>query len=67
MHTVFIRFYEELNDFLPEAKRKSENEETFAEGATVKSLIESLGVPHTEVDLVLVNGESEDFSYMLRE
>jgi uncharacterized protein with PIN domain len=28
---------------------------------TVKHLIESLGVPHTEVDLILVNGEPVDF------
>jgi len=32
---------------------------------SVKDLIEGLGVPHTEVDLVLVNGQSVDFSYRL--
>lgn len=30
---------------------------------TVKHLIESLGVPHTEVDVILVNGKSQDFSF----
>jgi uncharacterized protein len=29
----------------------------------VKDLIEGLGVPHTEVDLILVNGVSVDFTY----
>ena len=29
---------------------------------SVKDLIEALGVPHAEVDLVLANGESMDFS-----
>jgi uncharacterized protein len=63
--SVYIRFYEELNDFLPEESRKKEIRAPFPEGATVKSLIEELGVPHTEVDLILVNGRSEDFSYRI--
>ena len=29
---------------------------------SVKDLIESVGVPHTEVDLVLINGESVEFT-----
>ena len=29
-------------------------------------MIESLGVPHTEVELILVNGQSVDFSYVVR-
>jgi hypothetical protein len=36
-------------------------------GSTTKAAIENLGVPHTEVDLVLVNGESVDFSRKLIE
>ena len=28
-------------------------------------MIEALGVPHTEVELVLVNGESSDFGRLL--
>ena len=34
--------------------------------ASVKDIIESFGVPHTEVDLVLVNSESSDFSHLVR-
>lgn len=34
---------------------------------SVKDLIEALGVPHTEVDLVLANGESVDFSYRVKD
>jgi uncharacterized protein with PIN domain len=30
-------------------------------------MIEALGVPHTEVEIVLVNGESVDFSRLLRD
>jgi hypothetical protein len=32
----------------------------------VKDAIESLGVPHTEVDLVMVDGRSVDFAHLLR-
>jgi len=55
-HATF-RFYEELNDFLPSARRKRPIEYRCACDATVKNAIEALGVPHTEVELVLVNGE----------
>lgn len=62
MHTAFFRFYAELNDLLPPRRRFL----TFAHPcngqSTVKDMIESLGVPHTEVDLILVNGASVDFS-----
>lgn len=33
---------------------------------TVKHLVEMLGVPHTEIDLLLVNGKSVDFDYKIR-
>ncbi len=61
-HAQF-RFYEELNDFLPPPKRKVIFTHEWRGTASVKDLVESLGVPHTEVDLILVNGESVDFSY----
>jgi uncharacterized protein with PIN domain/sulfur carrier protein ThiS len=65
--TVSIRFYEELNDFLPQDRRKCDLTASFVAGCTVKALIEDLGVPHTEVDLILVNGESVDFSHRLKD
>jgi len=58
---VRLRFYEELNDFLPAARRKRDFERILPETTTVKDLIEGCGVPHTEVDLILVNGEPADF------
>jgi uncharacterized protein with PIN domain len=61
MGTATVRFYEELNDFLPEERRKRQFSAPFTPGDTVKALIESLGVPHTEVDLVLINGRSVSF------
>jgi len=65
MMTVTIRFYEELNDFLPRNLRKRDIEVDVPPGSTVKKVIEDLGVPHTEVDLVLVGGSSETFSCKL--
>ena len=56
-----LRVYGELNDFLPPADRQTTLVVRFDRGATVKDVIEARGVPHTEIDLVLVNGESADF------
>jgi uncharacterized protein with PIN domain len=61
-----FRFYEELNDFLPPARRKRTFAYRFQGTPAVKDAIEALGVPHTEVDLVLVNGASVRFSHRLR-
>lgn len=62
-----FRFYEELNDFLPPERRKRAFDCRCAEAAIVKHMIEALGVPHTEVELVLVNGESSGFDRLLQE
>ena len=64
--TVNFRFYEELNDFLAEADRKTEFVHGFKQAGSVKDAIEALGVPHTEVDLILANGQSVDFDYRLQ-
>ncbi|MBN2489792.1 MAG: Mut7-C ubiquitin/RNAse domain-containing protein [Planctomycetes bacterium] len=61
-----FRFYEELNDFLPPDCRKRAFEHPLARAATVKHAIEALGVPHTEVEVILVNGESVGFSHRLQ-
>lgn len=67
MIEVSLRFYAELNDFLPHAKRQSTFVHRLKERAAVKDVIEALGVPHPEVDLILVNGESVDFSYLVQD
>ncbi len=61
-----FRFYAELNEFLPYNKRFSAQQVEFKGRQSVKHLIESCGVPHTEVDLVLVNGCSVDFNYLVK-
>jgi uncharacterized protein len=67
MHKVYLRFYEELNDFLPEEKRKKRFAHQFIDRTSVKDLIESLGVPHTEIDLILGNGKSVNFKYLIND
>ncbi len=66
-HSVTFRFYQELNDFLPPEKKKKAFQYSFSGNPAVKDSIEALGVPHTEVDLILVNGRSVDFYYQLQE
>jgi len=65
--SVTIRFYEELNDFLKKYPRKQDLTFRFGGRRSVKDLIESFGVPHVEVDLILVNGESVGFDYIVRD
>ncbi len=64
--TVEIRFFEELNSFLPRSRRKQWITKTLDFQTTVKDLIESFGVPHTEVDLIQVNSCSVSFSRQVR-
>ena len=67
MYTARFRFYEELNDFLPPAKRKKEFSYRFDGTPSIKDAIEAMGVPHTEVDLILVEGRSVGFDYHLQD
>jgi len=63
---AIFRFYEELNDFLPIYRRKKPFVYSFTGTPAVKDAVEALGVPHTEIDLILVNGKSVDFRYQLK-
>jgi hypothetical protein len=67
MTTATFRFYEELNDFLAPGQRGREFACRCARAASVRQAIESLGVPRTEVELVLVNGESVGFDRALQD
>jgi len=58
-----IRFYAELRDLLSSEHRSGRVNHRVVETQSVKDVIESYGVPHTEVDVVLVGGESVDFGY----
>src|ERR1019366_5098447 len=67
MPVANFRFYAELNDFLLLERRFTEFAYGFLDAAPVKDRIESFGVPHTEIDLILVNGQSVDFAYRVQD
>jgi uncharacterized protein with PIN domain len=67
MVTATFRFYEELNDFLPGERRKQSFSVVCARDASAKHMIEVLGVPHTEVELILANGVSVGFDHRLQD
>jgi uncharacterized protein len=67
MNIAYFRFYEELNDFLPLEKRKRLFPFEFNGNPSVKDSIEVIGVPHCEVDLILVNSLFVGFSYKLKD
>jgi uncharacterized protein with PIN domain len=67
MSKATFRFYAELNPFLPHNKRHVAFSHDFNGRQSIKDMVESLGVPHTEIDLILVNGESVDFSYLVQD
>ncbi|MFQ5780855.1 MAG: Mut7-C RNAse domain-containing protein, partial [Nitrospiria bacterium] len=62
-----FRFYAELNDFLPLDRKKRPFLYRFHGRPAIKDPIEAVGVPHTEVDLILVNGQSVGFGYYLKD
>lgn len=62
---VDVRFYGELNHFLPPGRAGTHVRVDVADGTTVKDLAESMGVPHTEIDVVLANGRSVGFEHQV--
>jgi uncharacterized protein len=58
---VLVRVYGSLNDFLPAGHRAAPSCVRFAGRTTVKDLIEGLGVPHPEIDLILANNQPVGF------
>lgn len=66
MKQACIRFYAQLNDFLPPERRMQTITYSFDVCGAVKDTIEAMGVPHTEVDFILVNGTPVDFGYRIQ-
>lgn len=67
MAQAIFEFLAELNHFLPPHKRGVNFIHHFKERPSVKDSIESLGVPHTEVNSIVVNKEAVDFSYIVKD
>jgi len=64
---ALFRFYAELNDHLPAERRHKTLEKSFFVPGAVKDMIESFGVPHTEVELIVANSQSVPFDYVVRD
>jgi hypothetical protein len=67
MSQTSLRFYAELNEYLPQELRWITFDRTVSDGSTLWQVLESIQVPSNAIDLVLVNGESESLDYRLRE
>jgi hypothetical protein len=67
MATATFRFHAELNDLLPREWRGRDILHQFREPASIKDRIEAHGVPHTEVDAILLNAAPVDFARLLRD
>ena len=62
-----FRFYAELNDFLPPRRKQKAFVQSFKTPITVRETIGSLGIPLSEVDMILVNETSVDLEHKLKE
>jgi len=65
MVTATFRFHGELNAFLARTLRDRAFARACARQATVKHMVEALGVPHTEVGRLSVNGSPAPFDRLL--
>ncbi len=66
MANLHIRFYGELNDYLPLVKQGRPFVAEFKNLISVNRLIDLLCVPSSAIDLILVNGEAVGFDYLLQ-
>lgn len=67
MAQALFRFYAELNELLPHKLRQRDLPHAFHAPASLKDRIEAQGIPHTEVDLILVNGAPAPFAQHLQD
>jgi uncharacterized protein len=65
LFTVRLDLHGDLDFFLRSGARHRSIERSLGEKTSVKDVIESCGVPHPEVDLILVNGQPVDFGYVI--
>ncbi|OBJ07732.1 hypothetical protein A5624_21485 [Mycobacterium sp. 1482292.6] len=60
---IEVRAYAELNDFVAAPLRGHTVRRPFKPHQSVKDVLEAMGIPHTEVDLILVNDAARGFDY----
>ncbi len=64
--TARVRLYGELNDYLHSSIRQQRFTLCYQQESSVKAFITALGIPDTDVDLIIVNGESVNYSYVVQ-
>jgi len=64
---ALFQFHRELNDFLPGHYKNLPIEYKFDGKPSIKDSIEAIGIPHTEVDLIIVNEKSVGFDYHMQD
>ena len=62
---IRLKFHGDLPFFLGSKTRRETVERALREKTSVKDVFESCGVPHSEVDLILVDGQPVDFHHTL--
>lgn len=65
VQTAFFQFYYSLNDFLSAVYKGKSITYGFTGTPAIKDTIEAIGIPHTEVDVIIVNGSLRNFLYKL--
>src|SRR5919197_95460 len=63
--TVRLNLHGDLDFFLRSGARGRSIERSLSEQTSVKDVIEACGVPHPEVDLILVDAQPVDFDYAI--
>lgn len=63
--TVRLNLHGDLDFFLRSGARGRNIERSLSEKTSVKDVIESCGVPHPEVDLIVANGQPVDLHYAI--
>lgn len=66
MEYAYLHFHAALKGFISPAGRNPVIIHAVDRKASVKDVIESCNVPHTEIDLIFVNGVSVDFDYIVQ-
>jgi uncharacterized protein len=64
--SAVFHFFNSLNDFLPHRQKNQPITYAFNNSPAIKDSIEAIGVPHTEVALIVANSLQVDFIYKLQ-
>ena len=67
MASAHFTFHGALNYFLPRRQKNKTITHEFEWRSSIKDMIESIAPPHTEIELVVVNGFSVDWSYSVED